>query len=221
MFLKGQLIETNGRRTVKSSERTRIFPAVLGLVLFLCAAPGALAQGLSGSTLRGVVKDSTGGLVANASVKLISSRSGAEREVKTNEEGTYVFTSVEPGAYTLRVEATGFKAHQQTEFTLSPSDTRNLDVSLEVGAPTETVTVTADAVPIKTDTGERSDTLSAKQLDNLSIIGRSSLELLRILPGVVAPDPNDLEFNSFGGGSNANANYTVNGIRGVNNNVSI
>jgi hypothetical protein len=47
------------------------------------------------------------------------------------------------------------------------------------------------------------------------------LELLRILPGVVAPDPNDLEFNSFGGGSNANARYTVNGVRGVNNNVSI
>src|SRR6266850_3542349 len=223
MFLKGQLIETNGRRSVKSSKTTGtyVFPAVVGLVLLLCVAPGALAQGLSGSTLRGVVKDSTGGLVANASVKLISARSGGEREVKTNEEGTYVFTAVEPGLYTLRVEATGFKAHQQTEFTLSPSDTRNLDISLEVGAPTETVTVTGDASPIKTDTGERSDTISAKQLDNLSIIGRSSLELLRILPGVVAPDPNDLEFNSFGGGSNANASYTVNGIRGVNNNVSI
>ena len=223
MFLKGQLQETTCRRSVKSSERTGAYllPVLLGLLLFLCCAPGALAQGLSGSTLRGVVKDPTGGLVANASVKLISSRSGAEREVKTNDEGTYVFTAVEPGAYTLRVEATGFKAHQQTEFTLAPSDSRNLDVALEVGAPTETVTVTGDAVPIKTDTGERSDTLSAKQLDNLSIIGRSSLELLRILPGVVAPDPNALEFNSFGGGSNANASYTVNGIRGVNNNVSI
>ncbi len=207
MFPKRQLLETNCRRSVKSSERTGayIFPPLLGLVLLLCVAPLALAQGLSGSTLRGVVKDSTGGLVANASVKLISSRSGSEREVKTNDEGTYVFTAVEPGLYTLRVEATGFKAHQQTEFTLSPSDTRNLDISLEAGAPTETVTVTADAVPIQTDTGERSDTLSAKQLDNLSIIGRSSLELLRILPGVVAPDPNALEFNSFGGGSNANA----------------
>ncbi len=223
MFLKGQLQETTCRRSVKSSERTGAYllPALLGLLLFLCCAPGALAQGLSGSTLRGVVKDPTGGLVANASVKLISSRSGAEREVKSNDEGTYVFTAVEPGAYTLRVEAAGFKAHQQTEFMLAPSDSRNLDVALEVGAPTETVTVTADAVPIKTDTGERSDTLSAKQLDNLSIIGRSSLELLRILPGVVAPDPNDLEFNSFGGGSNNTASYTVNGIRGVNNNVSI
>src|SRR6266851_428647 len=185
MFLKGQLLETNRRRSEKATESTGayVFPALLGLVLFLCVAPGSMAQGLSGSTLRGVVKDSNGGLVANASVKLISSRSGAEREVKTNDEGAYVFTAVEPGPYTLRVEATGFKTHQQTEFTVSPSDTRSLDVVLEVGAPTETVTVTADAVPIKTDTGERSDTLSAKQIDNLSIIGRSSLELLRILPG--------------------------------------
>ena len=221
MSLKGQLLETNGRWSVKSTEKAFVFPALVGLLLFLCVAPGALAQGLSGSTLRGVVKDTSGGLVPNASVKLLSTRSGNEREVKTNDEGAYVFTSVDPGLYTLKVEAPGFKTHQQTEFTLSPSDTRNLDVALEVGAPTETVTVTGEAVQIKTDTGERSDTLTAKQLDNLSIIGRSSLELLRILPGVVAPDPNDLEFNSFGGGSNANANYTVNGIRGVNNNVSI
>src|SRR5207244_11366987 len=111
--------------------------------------------------------DTSGGLVPNASVKLLSTRSGSEREVKTNGEGTYVFTAVEPGPYTLRVEATGFKTHQQTEFTVSPSDTRSLDVALEVGAPTETVTVTADAVPIKTDTGARSDTLSAKQIEHL------------------------------------------------------
>ena len=231
MSLKGQpnkgqpklAVETNGRASVKSSERTgaSALSALLGLLLFLCVATGAMAQGLSGAGLRGVVKDSKGGLVPNATVKLSSIRSGGDRQVKTNDDGAYVFTSVEPGPYRLRVEATGFKASEQTEFTLSPSDTKNLDITLEVGAPTETVTVTGEAVPIKVDTGERSDTLTAKQLDNLSIIGRSSLELLRILPGVVAPDPNDLEFNSFGGGSNANANYTVNGIRGVNNNVSI
>ena len=226
MSLKEQAklsIETKASPEINSSEGTGayLFSALSVLMLVLCLTSGALAQGLSGSTLRGVVKDASGSLVPNAMVKLISVRSGADRSVKTNDEGAYVFTAVEPGLYTLKVEAGGFKGFQQTEFTLSPSDTRNLDVTLEVGAPTETVTVTGEAVPIKTDTGERSDTLTAKQLDNLSIIGRSSLELLRILPGVVAPDPNDLEFNSFGGGSNANANYTVNGIRGVNNNVSI
>src|SRR6266576_329692 len=77
MSLKGQLLETNGRWSVKSTERTvaYVFPALLGLLLLVCLAPGALAQGLSGSNLRGVVKDSTGGLVPNASVKLHSTRS--------------------------------------------------------------------------------------------------------------------------------------------------
>jgi len=127
-------VETNGRRNVTSSE-TRgadIFHALLSLLLLICVAPGLFAQGLSGSTLRGVVKDASGGLVANATVKLISTKSGAERQVKTNDEGAYVFTSVEPGPYSLRVEAAGFKAHEQTEFMLAPSDTKNLDVALEV-----------------------------------------------------------------------------------------
>jgi len=68
MSLKGQLLETNGCWIVKSTERTvaYVFPALLGLMLFLCLASGALAQGLSGSNLRGVVKDTSGGLVPNA-----------------------------------------------------------------------------------------------------------------------------------------------------------
>src|SRR5882762_8025389 len=136
MSLKGRLLEKNYRWSVKSSERTGAYavPALLGLLLFLCVVPAALGQGLSSSTLRGVVKDAGGGLVPNASVKLISSRTGGEREAKTNDEGAYVFTSVEPGPYKLRVEATGFKAYEQSEFMLSPSDTRNLGVTLEVGA---------------------------------------------------------------------------------------
>ncbi len=190
------------------------------LLMVFALTPLAFGQTSTGATLRGVVKDAKGGLVPGATVTLVSDR-GDERQAKTNNDGSFVFTSVTAGKHNLKVEAGGFKRSEQNDLTLAPSESRSLEISLEVGAPSEVVNVTAEAVPIKTDTGERSDTISSKQLDNLSIIGRSSLELLRILPGVVAPDPNDLEFNSFGGGSNANANYTVNGIRGVNNNVSI
>ena len=75
------------------------------------------------------------------------------------------------------------------------------------------MTVTAQLEVIQTETGAREGVLNAKQIDNLSVIGRSSLELLRILPGVVT------EFNmgesvSFGGGGNNTQGYTVNGIRG-------
>lgn len=195
----------------------------LALLLILAVAPRSMAQVVSSATLRGVVRDQSGGLVANATVTIRNLQRGEERDVKTSEEGAFGFTSVSPGNYRLQVEATGFKKYQQNDLTLSPSDTRALDIALEVGLATETVTVVAETAPIKLDTGERSDTISAKQIDNLSIIGRSSLELLRILPGVVAPDPGEgnLDFVTFGGGANANERYTVNGIRGVSNSVTM
>src|SRR5215203_2850775 len=92
---------------------------------------------------------------------------------------------------------------------------------MEVGAPTETVTVTALAETLQTETGARENTITSKQIDNLSIISRSSLELLRVLPGVVAPDNTTLESIGFGSGANANSAYHVNGLRGEQNNVSI
>ena len=74
---------------------------------------------------------------------------------------------------------------------------------------------------IQTETGAREGVLTAEQIDNLSVVGRSSLELLRILPGVVAPDNTAFESVSFGGGANNTQGYTVNGIRSSNNTVSL
>lgn len=195
---------------------------LLAALSMFAAMPVAFAQGSAG-TVRGDVKDPNGAVVPNATVTLVSER-GTERKATTSSNGTYTFTSVDPGQYTIRVEGPGFKTSEQ-QFSLAPNETRGLDVALEVGTATETVTVTDQGSAIKTETGERSDTITATQIENLSIISRSSLELLRVLPGVVAPDPSDpnsgVDRVSFGGGANATANYTVNGIRGVNNNVSI
>ena len=193
---------------------------LFALTLLVAFAPASLAQGTS-STLRGVVRDPSGAVVPNATVTLKSTLRGDERKVTASEEGTYVFTSIDPGTYSLTVEASGFKTYQQTELMVSPSETRGQDVDLEIGVASETVTVTSEQQQIKTETGERSETITASQIENLSIIGRSSLELLRVLPGVVAPESTDLDVVGFNQGGNANANYTVNGIRGVNNQVSI
>jgi hypothetical protein len=195
---------------------------LLAALSMFAAVPVTFAQGTSG-TVRGDVKDPNGAVVPNATVTLLDSR-GGERKATTTSNGSYAFTSVEPGQYTLRVEGPGFKT-SESQFALAPNETRGLDVALEIGVASETVTVTDVGSAIKTETGERSDTITASQIENLSIISRSSLELLRVLPGVVAPDPSDpnsgVDRVSFGGGANATANYTVNGIRGVNNNVSI
>lgn len=190
------------------------------LLLLLLAPASALAQTSSAATLRGVVKDPGGAAVPDAVVTLVSAARGVQRDVKSSDEGTYVFTAVDPGVYTVRVTAQGFKT-TETTVTLAPSETRGLELNVEVGGAAEVVTVTAEEAPIKTETGEKSETITAKQIDNLSIIGRSSMELLRILPGVVGPEQSALESTGFSSGGNATASYTVNGIRGVNNQVSI
>src|SRR5215213_2502053 len=180
-----------------------------------------VAQTTGSASLRGTVKDPQGAVIRDAVVTMINERTKDERQTKSSEDGTYTFTALTPGNYTLKTEAAGFKTKTQTGLAIETSDTKGLDISMEVGAPTEVVTVTAVAETLQTETGARENTITSKQIENLSIISRSSLELLRVLPGVVAPDNTTLESIGFGSGANQNNAYHVNGLRGEQNNVSI
>ncbi|HEU4767077.1 MAG TPA: carboxypeptidase regulatory-like domain-containing protein, partial [Pyrinomonadaceae bacterium] len=179
------------------------------------------AQNTGSAILRGTVTDRQGAVVSGAAITLINERTQEERQTKTSEDGTYTFPALSPGTYTLKAEGQGFKTSVQNNVTIETSGTQGIDITLDVGAPTETVTVTAGPEQLQTETGARENTISSKQIDNLSIVSRSSLELLRILPGVVAPDNTALESIAFGGGANANSQYHVNGLRGEQNNITI
>lgn len=200
----------------------RLLSGALALFALLTVTPAAFAQTSGSATLRGTVKDAAGAIVPASTVTITSNRTSAERKITTGNEGTFTFPSLDPGTYTLKVEAANFKTYVQTDLVLSPSDTRGADVTLEPGGASETVTVTAESITqIQTETGEKSNTITAAQIENLSLVGRSSIELLRILPGVVAPDATDLQIVGFGSGANNTGAYSVNGLRGTNNNVSI
>src|SRR5262249_5094400 len=202
------------------SERLLRWPMMTALALCLCLlASGALAQTTGSATLRGVVKDPNGAIVAGATVTMKSLRTQSERKVKTNNDGNYAFTAIEPGAYDIKVEAAGFKTLSQTGVTISPAENRGIDMTLEIGQTSETVVVSGTLEEIKTETGERSNTISAKQIENLSLITRNSLELLRVLPGVVAPDSST--YATQGTGFGDAGQYNVNGQRGQQNNVSV
>src|SRR6185369_16677174 len=194
---------------------------IVSIFVFSLTALSAVAQSTGSATLRGTVKDPQGAIVRGATVTLINERTKDERSAKSSEDGTYTFTAVAPGNYTLKAEASGFKTSSQANVTIETSSTQGIDITMEVGQPTEIVTVTAGTEQLQTETGAKENTITSKQIDNLSIISRSSLELLRILPGVVAPDNTALESIGFGSGANANANYHVNGLRGEQNNVTI
>jgi hypothetical protein len=194
---------------------------LLGVVLVLAAAVTTLGQSSGSATLRGRVTDQTGAVISKVGVTLTNEATKDERKTRTNDDGIYIFSSLNPATYTLKIEGSGFKTYHQTNVVLSPSDTRGLDVAMEVGQTSESVTVNATADQIQTETGAKENTITAKQIDNLSIISRSAIELLRILPGVVAPDQDQLESVGFVSGANSSNNYHVNGMRGEQNLITI
>ncbi|MDP9223127.1 MAG: Plug and carboxypeptidase regulatory-like domain-containing protein, partial [Actinomycetota bacterium] len=159
-------------------------------------------------------------MLPGATVTVTNTGTKAVQSAVSDDRGQYLIAGLFPGTYDLRVELSGFKSYERKAVALSPNDTRGLDVRLDVGQQSETITVTAQQEVIQTQTGAREGVLSAKQIDNLSVIGRSALELLRILPGVVT-DFNMGESVSLGGGGNNTQGYTVNGIRSSSNTVSL
>ncbi len=181
----------------------------------------ALAQTAGNATIRGIVSDAQGGTVSGASVQLINEATKDVRKTTSEKSGGYVFVGVFPGTYTLKVEMAGFKISETKQNIIRPNDARAIDVKLELGQITDTLTVVAQVEDIQTETGAREGILNAKQIDNISIISRSPLELLRIMPGVVAPEQATMEVVGNGNGPNATGNYAVNGVRGSNNSVSL
>src|SRR5688572_22200431 len=207
------------RRVRHTSRRATVWLGTAACTLLL-ASTTAFGQGSTTATIRGTVQDPTGGVLPGATVTATNTGTKGVQTTVSDERGQYLFAGLFPGTYDLKVELSGFKTYEQKALSLSPNDNRGIDVRLEIGQQTETVTVTSQLEVIQTETGAREGVLTAKQIDNLSIIGRSALELMRILPGVVT------EFNvgesvSFGGGGNNTQGYTVNGIRSSSNTVSL
>jgi hypothetical protein len=207
-------------RVRSSHVRTGVGWALAVLSMVMLTSASALCQVATTATLRGNVQDATGGALPGATITLTNSGTKSVQTVVTDDRGQYLFAGVFAGTYDLKVEMSGFKTYERKNVVLSPGDARGLDVRLEVGQQSESVVVTAQQEIIQTETGAREGVLNAKQIDNLSVIGRSSLELLRILPGVVT-DFNVGESVSFGGGANNTQGYTVNGIRSSNNTVQL
>ena len=180
------------------SVNVRRFSRIAALVSFLvfCGQP-LLAQGVF-ATLTGVVSDSTGAVVPNAKVVLTDAGSGSARDTQTNSDGFFTFASVPVGTYNLSVAAAGFKDYAAANITLGGGETRNVNVSMNVGTAAETVSVDAGNTALAvTDSGERSFALSTKELENFVQVGSNAAEYIKIVPGF-----------SVSNGTHNKANYT-------------
>src|SRR6059036_2022521 len=213
---------------VITHERSQIGSLLAGCILSLLVTlipPAALGQ--STSTVTGTVMDQSKAVVPGADVLLVDEKSGDVRRTVSNGEGYFTISAVQPKTYKLRIEFTGFQAWERVGIEVHPGDKINIsDIQLMAGAQSETVTVSAESYTIiPVDSGEKSALITAKQIQNLSIIGRDATELLKILPGLV-PTGSGIENragftgevigingNGAGGKQSAIGNYSANGGR--------
>jgi hypothetical protein len=164
------------------------------------------AQETTGSLL-GTVTDPAGAIVPNADVTLTNTQTGEERKAQTNENGAYVLTQIQPGTYDLSVRLQGFKEYVNKGFQLNVNDRKTLNVTLETGAVSETVTVTGETPLIQT-TPTVGDVVENRRVVELPLNNRNFLQLMTIVPGVTSSGDSEI-----GIGLTNTINFSVNGTR--------
>jgi hypothetical protein len=154
---------------------------LLGLILL---ASTCFGQQLTG-TLSATVTDSGGAVVPNAKVTMKNDASGDVRTTVSNGTGYFAITAVQPGTYSVSIEAPGFKTWSQSGIVFNQGDSRTLpNVKLEVGKVTETVEIKAGADVVIPDNSEVSTTINQELIEDIPIVGRDAGELLKVMPGM-------------------------------------
>jgi hypothetical protein len=189
--------------------------SIITLILLL-PAPLA-AQEITGN-LYGAVTDPSGGAIGNAQITATSAERGNTRQSVSNEKGEWVLTQMPIGTYSLRVEATSFKAFERQGIALNSEDNIKLDARLELGSSSESVTVTAEAPQVDSRSSSLGATIDGKTLLDMPLDGRNIFDLTVLLPGVTSvSDPqtftNDRQGPTFStsGSRTAQNNMTFDG----------
>ncbi len=166
-----------------------------------------LAQ-VSTANVIGIVQDTSGARVGDATVKLINGQSGAENDSTTSSDGRFILPGVIPGTYTLQIERKGFATTQLNGIALNIGDTKNLLIRLKIGLVTESVNVNASGLTLNTSDASVSTIVDRKFVANIPLNGRSFQDLISMTPGVVTQSP-----QAAGQASGSQGDFSVNGQR--------
>jgi outer membrane receptor protein involved in Fe transport len=200
--------------------RTRV--GILLLLITCCFgfSPTSFAQETT-ATISGRVTDQNGAAVSGAQVTVTDTERGFQRTFQTNEEGVYNAPQLPVGTYTVSVEGAGFKKAVQEEIKLSVNDRRPLDIVLEPGQVTETVTVTSEA-PLVQESPTQQGLVEGAQVRELPLNNRNFIQLATLSAGVTSSLPSQVGFGglsvvslSINGGRTSAVNYLVDGARNV------
>src|SRR5690242_3158149 len=153
--------------------------------LFLIVSVFAAHAQVTTATLVGLVRDNSGAVIPGANVVATHEGTGVAREGISDANGEFVFSALPNGPYTVRIELSGFKTISQRGIQLGAGQTVRQTFTLEVGAMSETVTVTGEAPLVETAMSVQSDSLGAQEVRELPVNRRNLQNLIGLTAGVV------------------------------------
>ena len=177
---KGAPKPTEIKKARRGTKLNKLVRPLLLSCLFTAAA--AHAQ-LTTSDILGTVTDATGAVVPNATVSLRNLGTNETRTGQTNSSGSYTFSLLQPGHYSVRVESPGFKASTTADLSIEAGDRARADAHLETGAASETVEVQAQTPLLQADNATVSSTVTARAVQDLPLNGRNFVQLVQLVPG--------------------------------------
>ncbi len=152
--------------------------------MLLALAPFKIDAQLSSATVTGIVRDSSGSVIPGVKIVLRDVGTTTERTAASNNAGNYVFLSIPPGAYTLEATSAGLQTTKIANLTLEVNQTATADITMQVGAIQQTVTVEAAGELVQSATAELGAAVTSKQVVDLPLNGRNFTQLLALTPGV-------------------------------------
>lgn len=176
------------------------------ILFFLLVVLGSpLRAQVGAGVIRGLVLDPQGNVVSQAKVSLTSAAESGTREIQTSPDGAFAFPNLRPGTYDLQVEDVGFKKMLQNGVQAVVSSTTDLTVRLELGATTESITVSADSQPLQAADAAIGNNFESTRIQQLPLNARNIVGLLSLQPGVTRSG------EAFGGRRDQ-ANITLDGV---------
>lgn len=180
------------------------FAVLISLTVF-----SAFAQ-FETAAILGRTVDSSGSAIAGANVTAENTKTGVKTVVSTDASGDYSFPSLRIGTYVVAAESKGFKKAVSDPFELKINARQRVDLSLQVGEVTESITVAAAAAVLESDTSDRGQVIGRAAIVNLPLNGRAYADLALLSPGVRKSNI-----------SNRDASFNVNGLRSSHNNFMV
>lgn len=181
--------------------------AAVTLSFFLVA--NLHAQAVTG-TLTGVVTDSSGAVIADASVSAADSATGNVRTTTTDSSGHYTFVALPVGKYNLTIRKAGFRSFVSSGVVLNAGQIFTANAQLALGTASETVTVEANTLQVQTKNTQLGTVISGDTISNMPMINRNALQLMQLEPGVMSSSDR-FGSNSVNGSQTQQNSYEVNG----------